>query len=88
MKTRWNTDWKVISQLNNILAKRSRKGMFATASYLLFDVENRKLKICNAGHHALMIRRDGSIFEAGKAGGIPLGIVENRNYIEEYFSLK
>ena len=61
--------------------------MFATASYLLLDVENRKLKICNEGHHALMIRRDGSIFEAGKAGGIPLGIVENSNYIEEDFSL-
>jgi serine phosphatase RsbU (regulator of sigma subunit)/HAMP domain-containing protein len=78
---------QVISQLNNILASRSRKGMFATASYLLLDVENRKLKICNAGHHALMIRRDGKIMEAGKAGGIPLGIVENSNYIEEDFSL-
>ncbi len=78
---------KVISQLNNILASRSRKGMFATASYLLLDIENRKLKICNAGHHALMIRRNENIMEAGKAGGIPLGIVENSNYIEEDFSL-
>ena len=78
----------VISQLNNILAKRSRKGMFATASYLLLDIENRKIKICNAGHHALMIRREGKILEAGKAGGIPLGIVENSNYIEENFSLQ
>jgi serine phosphatase RsbU (regulator of sigma subunit)/HAMP domain-containing protein len=78
---------QVISQLNNILVKRSRKGMFATASYLLLDVENRMLKICNAGHHALMIRRDGNILEAGKAGGIPLGIMENSNYIGEDFSL-
>jgi serine phosphatase RsbU (regulator of sigma subunit) len=46
------------------------------------------LKIYNAGHHALMIRRDGSIFETGKAEGIPLGIVENSNYIVEDFSLK
>jgi hypothetical protein len=30
-----------------------------------------------------MIRRDGNILEAGKARGIPLGIVENRNSIEE-----
>ena len=78
---------RVISQLNNILAKRSRKGMFATASYLLLDVENRQLKICNAGHHALMVRREGNILEVGKAGGIPLGIVENSNYNQEEFSL-
>ena len=30
-----------------------------------------------------MIRRDGNIFEAGKAGRIPLGIIEKTNYIEE-----
>ena len=78
---------QVISQMNNILVKRSRKGMFATASYLLLDIKNRKLKICNAGHHALMIRRGKTILEAGKAGGIPLGIIENSNYSEEDFSL-
>ena len=30
-----------------------------------------------------MIRRDGNILEADKAGRIPLGVVEKRNYIEE-----
>ena len=30
-----------------------------------------------------MIRRDGNILEADKAGRIPLGGVENNNYIEE-----
>ena len=69
--------------MNNILAKRSRRGLFDIASYLLLNVENRKLKICNARHHGLMIRRDGNILEADKAGRIPLGVVENSNYIEE-----
>jgi hypothetical protein len=32
-----------------------------------------------------MIRRDGNILEAGKVGGIPLGIVEYRNSIKEDF---
>jgi serine phosphatase RsbU (regulator of sigma subunit) len=74
--------------LHNILAKRSRRGLFDTASYLLLDVENRKLKIGNARHHGLMIRRDGNILEAVKAVRIPLGVVENSNYIEEnIFSL-
>ena len=74
--------------MNNILAKRSLRGLFETTSYPLLDVENRKLKICNARHHGLMIRRDGNILEADKAGRITLGVVENRNYIEEkIFSL-
>ena len=78
---------RVISQINNILVKRSRKGMFATACYLLLDIKKRKIKICNAGHHPIMIRREHEIMEVGKAGGIPLGIVENSRYIEEEFSL-
>ena len=69
--------------MNNILAKLSRKGLLDNVSYLLLDVENRKLKICYARHHGLMIRRDKNILEAGKAGRIPLGVVENSNYIEE-----
>ena len=69
--------------MNNILTKRSYKGLFDTASYLLLDVDNRKLKICYANHHGLMNSRDGNILEAGKAGRITLGIVEKNNYIEE-----
>jgi hypothetical protein len=53
--------------LNNILAKRSHRGLFDTASYILLDVENRKLNICHARHHGLMIRRDENILAAGKA---------------------
>ena len=73
--------------MKNILAKRSRRGLFDTASYFLLDVENRKLKICYARHHGLMIRRDENILEAGKAGRIPLGVLENGNYIGNFFSL-
>ena len=69
--------------MDNILAKRSRRGLFDNASYLLLNVENRKLKICNARHHGLMIRRDGNILEADKAGRIPFGVVESRNFIEK-----
>jgi serine phosphatase RsbU (regulator of sigma subunit)/HAMP domain-containing protein len=79
---------KVISQVNNIVAKRSRKGMFATAIYLSLDVKNKKIGICNAGHHSILIRRGNKeILEMGKAGGIPLGIVENVSYSEEEVQL-
>jgi len=46
------------------------------------------VRVCNAGHHAMLIRRgDSEILEAGKAGGIPLGIAENVSYIEEEVQL-
>ena len=62
----------VIPKVNNIFARRSRKGMFATAIFLLLDVKGKKLKVCNAGHHSMLIRRgDREILEPGKAGGIP-----------------
>jgi len=78
----------VILQVNNIAVRRSRKGMFATAIFLLLDVKSKKLKVCNAGHHSMLIRRgDSEIREAGKAGGIPLGIAENASYIEEEVQL-
>jgi len=78
----------VIRQVNDIAARRSRKGMFATAVFLLLDVKSKKVRVCNAGHHAMLIRRgDSEILEAGKAGGIPLGIAENVSYIEEEVQL-
>ena len=62
--------------------------MFATAVFLLLDVKSKKLKICNAGHHSMLIRRgDSEILEMGKAGGIPLGIAENATYTEEEIQL-
>jgi serine phosphatase RsbU (regulator of sigma subunit)/HAMP domain-containing protein len=75
---------KVIYEVNNISARGARKGMFATAVFLLLDAKNKKLKICNAGHHSLLIcRKGGEILEVGKAGGIPLGITKKASYIEE-----
>ena len=73
--------------MNNILTKRSRKGLFDTDSYLLLNVENRKLKICYANHHGLMNSRDGNILEAGKAGRITLGIVEKKLHRGNFFLL-
>ena len=78
----------IIRQVNDIATRRSRKGMFATAVFLLLDVKSKKVRVCNAGHHAMLIRRgDSEILEAGKAGGIPLGIAENVSYIEEEVQL-
>ena len=74
----------VMNRLNKLLCERTENRMFATAIFLLLDVKSKKLRICNAGHHYMLIRRgDREILEVGKAGGIPLGIAENASYIEE-----
>jgi len=79
---------EVIRQVNKIVTRRSRNGMFATAVYMLLDVKSKKLKVCNAGHHSMLIRRgDSEILELGKAGGIPLGIFESSTYSEEEIQL-
>jgi len=74
----------VMNRLNKLLCERTENGMFATAIFLLLDVKSKKLRICNSGHHSMLIHRgDREILEVGKAGGIPLGIAENAPYIEE-----
>jgi len=79
---------EVIRQVNKIVTRRSRNGMFATAVFMLLDVKSKKLKVCNAGHHSMLIRRgDSEILETGKAGGIPLGIFESSTYSEEEIQL-
>lgn len=78
---------EVIPQVNKIVTQRSRKGMFATAIFLLLNPKTKKLKVCNAGHHSILIRREADILEAGKAGGIPLGISESATYLEEEVQL-
>ncbi len=79
----------VISQINYILSNRTRRGMFATAVFILLDIKNRKLKLCNAGHHSLIILRNQKEFhEVGKAGGIPLGIQGNASYSQEEIELQ
>ncbi len=79
----------VISQINYILSNRTRRGMFATAVFLLLDTKSMKLKLCNAGHHSMIILRNQNQFhEVGKAGGIPLGIQENAPYSQEEVQLQ
>jgi sigma-B regulation protein RsbU (phosphoserine phosphatase) len=58
--------------------------MFATAVFLILDIQNKKLNLCNAGHHSLIILRNKNQFhEVGKAGGIPLGINKDAPYTKE-----
>jgi serine phosphatase RsbU (regulator of sigma subunit)/HAMP domain-containing protein len=79
---------KIMRSVNGVLAKRSRNGMFATALFLLLDMKTKKINISNAGHHSILIKnKAGDIREAGKADGIPLGILENAQYEKQEIQL-
>ncbi len=79
---------KIMKSVNEALAKRSRNGMFATALFLLLDMETKMLSVSNAGHHSILIKnKRGEITENGKADGIPLGILENAQYEKQEIQL-
>ncbi len=79
----------VLSKVNDILCTRTHRGMFATATYLLIDLQNKILKAANSGHHPLLLKNnDGKVAERVKAGGVPLGILPNVKYPQEEIPLK
>jgi len=83
------TPEKVLQQVNQILCERSRRGMFATAIFLLLDRETNKLRIANAGHHpALLKSPENKVQEVGHSGGIPLGILPDSKYSSEEIQLQ
>jgi sigma-B regulation protein RsbU (phosphoserine phosphatase) len=75
---------RVMQIINNTLCKRSRHGMFATATYITLDIDNRTISITNAGHFLLVIRNhEGVISQHGLNGGISLGILSDPKYQTE-----
>jgi len=73
-----------LRQLNNQLAERSRRGMFATLLYVELDTQSGNLLISNAGHLPPIIKKaDGSVQKIAPAGGSPLGILANMSFGQE-----
>lgn len=82
------TPGTVMKNINDILSLRSRRGMFATAIYLLLDLNEKKLWVSNAGHHSILIRdRQNRFVEKGEAGGVPLGILPGTEYPQQEIQL-
>jgi sigma-B regulation protein RsbU (phosphoserine phosphatase) len=75
---------RVMQIINNTLCKRSRHGMFDTATYITLDIDNRTMSITNAGHFPLVIRNhEGVISQHGLNGGISQGILPDPKYQTE-----
>lgn len=65
-----------LAKLNDLLAGRSRRGMFATLLYIELDSAAARMTVCNAGHLPPIVRKpDGSLERIEQAGGAPLGML-------------
>ena len=70
-----------LASVNDIVARRSTRGMFVTLLYAVYDPTARWLSFANAGHVAPFVRSaDGSVTRWEEALGVPLGIVPGQAY--------
>jgi sigma-B regulation protein RsbU (phosphoserine phosphatase) len=73
-----------LQKLNDLLAERSRRGMFATLLYIELDSRKGALTMANAGHLPLIIKKaDGSLRRLAPAAGAPLGILPEMKFEQE-----
>jgi len=73
-----------LEKANDLLADRSRRGMFATLLFIELDALTGSLLMANAGHLPLIIKRkNGSIQKRAAAGGSPLGILNGMKFTQE-----
>jgi sigma-B regulation protein RsbU (phosphoserine phosphatase) len=78
-----------LSRLNDILAERSRRGMFATLLYLELDAESGRMTLSSAGHLPPLIRKaDGSVKRLPSAGGSPLGMLPGMQFGQDEVTLE
>ncbi len=77
-----------LEKLNNLLAERSRRGMFATLLYIELESGSGSLVLSNAGHLPPLIKRaDGSVIKLAAAGGSPLGILAGMKFGQDAANL-
>lgn len=77
-----------LEKLNDLLAERSRRGMFATLLYIELASESGKLTISNAGHLPPLIKKaDNTVTKLSTAGGSPLGILAGMKFGQETAAL-
>ncbi len=81
---------RIMAKVNDIQCRRSRRGMFATAVYLMLDLKRNTVSSANAGHPPILVRsgKNGDLHEEAVEGGIPLGIMPSIEYQHMDFKLE
>ena len=75
---------EVMKTVNRILFERSRRGMFASAIYLLLDFSEKRLIFSNAGHMPILLQKAGTHdVRRIMPSGPPLGNIRGQNFVSE-----
>jgi phosphoserine phosphatase RsbU/P len=70
-----------LASVNDIVARRSTRGMFVTLLYAVFDPKRREVVFGNAGHVAPYLRTaDGRVSRWEEAVSLPLGVMPGIAY--------
>jgi len=71
----------ILAKVNDMLVKRSQRGMFVTLVFILLDTLKRRITFSSAGHlPPLLVKADGATHRLEVEKGIPLGIAEGREF--------
>jgi sigma-B regulation protein RsbU (phosphoserine phosphatase) len=76
----------LIGELDAILRRDVRRA-FVTATYLWFDMSQRRVAVCNAGHPPPLLHRNGAFLELGEAG-VLLGRFAGAQYTASFTELQ
>ncbi len=71
----------ILTKVNDLLAKRSQRGMFVTLVFVLLDILKSRITFSSAGHlPPLLVKADSSCHLLELEKGIPLGIAPDREF--------
>ncbi len=79
----------LLSQVNNVLCERAKRGMFVTLVYLLLDTRENRIIMSNGGHMSpIYSDEDGArLLGRNNKKGPPLGILADAEYHQEIFEM-
>ncbi|MFH2093615.1 MAG: GAF domain-containing SpoIIE family protein phosphatase [Pseudomonadota bacterium] len=80
----------LLTQINDVLCERAKRGMFVTLVYMLLDTVENRIKIANAGHMSPIYCDDDGIqvLDTQSSKGPPLGIIPGIKYGHKTFELQ
>jgi sigma-B regulation protein RsbU (phosphoserine phosphatase) len=76
-----------VQSLNEALLERKVDAVYATLMVLLWEPQQGRLTLANAGAEPLLICREGEIVTP-HAGGVPIGLLEHQQYEEVSYQTK
>jgi len=79
--------YEIMRRVNIMLCRDTKPGEFVTLFYGVFDLVNRRLTYCNAGHPPPLLLRDGKVSEL-PGGDLVLGVDPSENYRQNVLELR